>query len=248
MYGSASSINDQNSRRVFAKFQHEAAIYPEQEIINALVGFTRVDDSATCWKAMRFLIYLEYANSQVIREYWYREPNWVYRQIVVDAVQMLPAAEALPIALEMARYDDRARLRSQGLELLIRFDSEQTREQIVAAYGQGLKDDDWEPRVSAIDGLLALQVTSAITEVTTVMLTDEENTVRVAASEYLAELGPLESYADVMSAYLRELINAYVLSDRTTRFVDRFGQEPVTALIRSLPDASRQKIEDALQE
>jgi hypothetical protein len=241
-------VRDENSRRVFAKFQQEASAYSEQDIINAIVSFTRAENSATRWKAMRFLIYLKYANSQVIQEYWYREPDWVYRLITIEAVQLLSPAEALPIALEIARFDDSAVLRRNGIELLARWADNQTREQIVAIYVEALNDDDWQPRNSAVQGLIALQVTSTVREVTTVMMTDKENAVRVSASEYLAELGSLESYSDIMSAHLKDLINAWVLARRTERLIARFGQEQVMAMIRALPDASRQKIEDALKE
>jgi len=231
------------------KFMQETESYPQEDVIKALVGFLEADEAITRWKAMRFLIYLKYRDSQVIWDFWYQEPEWIYRQIVLEAVDNLPIEEAVQLLVDVAKFDDNDRNRHDALNKLGNYVNTETRQQIMSAYLDSLFDVGSWSRRAALEQLLRLKATEALPYAPSMLLSDEDSQVRVAASEYLAELGSLETYEYVISAYAREQINQYVFVRITEKYVERFGEDAVTTKISNISDVNeREKIEEALRE
>ena len=188
-------VKDNNSRRVFGKLNDKFENASEAEVIEELLTFLEHENALTRWKAMRLLTYYNYSDSRRIRDFSEKESRAIDRQIVLEAIKNLPEEEAFALAMDIARFDDSPSIRGSALKSMQFYSSEWNRPRIVKVLMEALSDNNGSVRAQAIRYLHEMGVQQAVEKAPRLLLRDEDNSVRVAAGELLADMGALDSFS-----------------------------------------------------
>jgi len=231
-------ILDNNSRRVFGKLKSKFDEKSTENVINELVSFLDDKESLTRWKAMRLLIYYGYSDSKRIRRLWEDESGWMERKIVLETLKNLPEKDSFNLLIDVATMDDNHSIRGAALEKLQSYSDEHNRQQIVTTLLEALFDDHSSVRGTALNCLLAMRVEEAIEKAPNLLLKDQDNFVRVAAGDLLGEMGSIESFESLTTAFARKAINDYAFKGCVSRYERRFGKRALLDQAAKMKDLS----------
>ena len=119
-------------------------------------------------------------------------------------------------------------------------DTADVRAQLLCRSLQAVSDAEAERRAVTTEALETYRELSLLHRAA-VELNRSLEEVEVAAADFLAELGSIDSASEVFRAFAQELIKDYTLKNFMTKFIQRFGSDRILSEIKKIKNPETRK-------